>query len=223
MEGFSWPDPPSQTAFPIARPGYPLIFASAFVTLVFSLLALTPLALICAAATLFICCFFRDPDRVVPQTQGAVVSPADGKIVVAGKVESSPLGEGPCMKVSIFMTIFNVHVNRIPYEATVTRVDYRPGSFLPADRKEASSKNEQNAVFLELETGGTVCVVQVAGLIARRIICGVQAGDKLSKGQRFGMICFGSRLDVYLPPETTIDVAIGDQVTAGTTILGYLP
>jgi len=222
MDRFSWPDPPSQTAFPIARPGYAYIFTVAFITLVFSLLELTALALICLAVALFICWFFRDPDRLVPQGEGAVVSPADGKIVVAGKVDGGPLGEGACMKVSIFMTVFNVHVNRVPHEGTVTRVDYQPGSFLPADRDVASSRNEKNAIFLEMDSGETLCVVQVAGLIARRIICGVMAGDTLSRGQRFGMICFGSRLDVYLPMGTTLKVSVGEQVTAGATVLGYL-
>jgi phosphatidylserine decarboxylase len=222
MDNFSWPDPPSLVAFPIARPGYPLIFASAFITVIFALLELTIPALIGLAATLFLCCFFRDPDRIVPKNTGAVVSPADGKIVVAGKTDDHPLGEGACTKVSIFMTVFNVHVNRIPHEGTVSRIVYQPGSFHPADRDKASVENEQNMIFLKTASGKKICVVQVAGLIARRIICKVQTGDELLRGQRFGMICFGSRLDVYLPHETRISVKMGDHVKAGSTILGYL-
>jgi len=221
MDKFAWPDPPSLVAFPIARPGYPLIFAFAFITVVFAILELTVMALIGLVFTLFICCFFRDPDRVVPKNSGAVVSPADGKIVVAGKTDDNPLEEGACIKVSIFMTVFNVHVNRIPHEGTVTRIVYQPGCFLPADREKTSTENERNMVFLKTESGKKICVVQVAGLIARRIICKVQAGDNLLRGQRMGMICFGSRLDVYLPLETTLNVNKGDHVKAGTTILGY--
>jgi len=216
MDRFSWPNPPSLVAFPIARPGYPLIFAFAFVTVIFALLALISLV-----STIFICCFFRDPDRLVPKKSGAIVSPADGRIVVAGKTDANPLENGPCMKVSIFMTVFNVHVNRIPHEGTVTQVIYQPGSFLPADKEKASAKNEQNMVFIKTESGKKICVVQVAGLIARRIICTVQAEDAVLRGQRMGMICFGSRLDVYLPLEITLNVKKGDRVKAGTTILGY--
>ena len=222
MDQFSWPNPPSLVAFPIARPGYPLIFAFAFITAIFALLQLTVLSLISLVTTIFICCFFRDPDRPVPKNEGAIVSPADGKIVVAGKTDANPLENGPCIKVSIFMTVFNVHVNRIPHEGTVSRVIYQPGSFLPADQEKASAKNEQNMIFLETESGKRICVVQVAGLIARRIICTVQAGDVMLRGQRMGMICFGSRLDVYMPLETALNVKKGDQVKAGTTILGYL-
>jgi len=222
MDKFTWPDPPSLVSFPIARPGYPLIFASAFITAIFALLGLTIPALLCLAATLCICWFFRDPDRVVPNQTGSVVSPADGKIVVAGKTDDHPLGEGPCIKVSIFMTVFNVHVNRIPHEGTVTRIVYHPGSFHPADRDKASVDNERNMIFLKTADGKRMCVVQVAGLIARRIICKVQAGDELLRGQRLGMICFGSRLDVYLPNETRLTVAKGDHVKAGSSVLGYL-
>jgi len=222
MDQFEWPDPPRQTAFPIAKPGYPLIYAAAFITLVLAVLELTPLALIALLAALSICWFFRDPDRVVPRSENAVVSPADGKIVVAGSVEGGPLGEGRCAKISIFMTVFDVHVNRIPHEGTISKIDYRPGEFIPADRSRASRDNEQNAVFIDTSGGRQLCVVQVAGLIARRIICGIQAGDALSRGQRYGMICFGSRLDVYLPADTTLKVEVGDRVEAGSTILGYL-
>ncbi len=222
MDNFSWSDPPSQVAFPVARAGYPLIFASAFATAVFAFLGLTVLALTGLTATFCICGFFRDPDRLIPNNSSAVVSPADGKIIVAGKVDNSTFFEGPCMKISIFMSVFNVHVNRIPHEGNVKKVSYSPGKFFSANLDKASKYNEHNAVFLETEDGEKICVVQIAGLIARRIICRVQAGDTVARGQRFGMICFGSRLDVYLPVDSKLNVGVGDKVKAGTSVLGYL-
>jgi phosphatidylserine decarboxylase len=118
------------------------------------------------------------------------------------------------------MSVFNVHVNRIPAEGRVVRVSYRPGQFVAADRSDASHRNEHNAVFVETDYGKQLCFVQVAGLIARRIICHVQADDRVRRGQRFGMICFGSRLDVYLPSDISLTVSVGDKVRAGTSILG---
>jgi phosphatidylserine decarboxylase len=220
MDEFTWSDPPSRFAFPIAVAGLPLIFGTAFTTLILALLGLTALALIGLAATFAICGFFRDPDRVIPAAPGAVVSPADGKVIAAALTDGGPYFTGECRKVSIFMSVFNVHVNRIPAEGRVTRVRYRPGQFVAADRQDASGRNEHNAVFLETDAGRSLCVVQVAGLIARRIICRMQAGDRVLRGQRFGMICFGSRLDVYLPKEVNLQVSVGDRVSAGCTVLG---
>ncbi len=222
MNKFSWPEQPAQTAYPVAKPGYAFIFISAFTTLIFALLGLTVPALAGLAVTLFICYFFRDPDRVVPNADGAVVSPADGKVVGAGTVDKNPYYEGTCLKISVFMSIFNVHVNRIPHEGEVKKISYYPGKFFPADLNKASRDNERNAVFIETEKGEKICVVQIAGLIARRIICNINEGDKPARGQRFGMICFGSRLDIYLPADTKLNVNINDTVKAGTTILGYL-
>ncbi len=222
MDKFSWPDPPSMVAFPIAKPGYPVIFASAFVTFVFALLGFTVLALTSLIFTFFTCYFFRDPDRVVPKKEDAVVSPADGKVIVAQPESNSDFYEGDYLKVSIFMSVFNVHVNRIPHDGTITKILYHPGKFFSADLDKASKENEHNAVFLETSDKKKICFVQIAGLIARRIICKVQEGDKMTIGQRFGMICFGSRLDVYLPPETKLAINVGDKVQAGASILGYL-
>ncbi len=219
MEKFLWSEPPGRYAFPVAKSGYPLILGSAFATLIFALLGLTVLAIIGLIATFCICGFFRDPDRVIPNRPGSIVSPADGKIISVGKIESSPYFSGAHMKISIFMSVFNVHVNRVPCEGQVKKVSYFPGKFFSANLDKASQKNEHNAVLLETQNGKQICVVQVAGLIARRIICKVQAGDSVRKGQRFGIICFGSRLDVYLPKEIHIHVAIGDRVKAGTSIL----
>jgi phosphatidylserine decarboxylase len=222
MSRYVWAEPPSQTAFPIARPGLPFIGAAGFVTAVFALLGLQWPALFCLVATLCICGFFRDPDRVIPTEDSAVVSPADGKIIVCEKVAQSDFYEGECLKISIFMTVFNVHVNRMVYDGTVTDVNYHPGKFFSANLDKASRENEHNALTLEGPGGHHMVVVQIAGLIARRIVCGVQPGTNLVRGERFGMICFGSRLDVYLPPATTAKVSVGDKVAAGTSILGYL-
>ena len=221
MDDFFWPERPSPMAFPLAKAGYPFIYASAFITGIFALLELTVLALLGLMATLFICCFFRDPDRVIPRKQGTVVSPADGKIIKAKTITDGRFIEGACLKVSIFMSVFNVHVNRIPHEGEVKKIDYYPGKFFSANLDKASEHNEHNAVFLDLENGRSICMVQIAGLIARRIICEVQAGDRVVRGQRFGMICFGSRVDLYLPGDIDLKVSVGDRVRAGTSVIGY--
>jgi phosphatidylserine decarboxylase len=215
-------DPQSQTAYPIAKAGWPIIGAAAFVTFVLALIGSESLALIGMGATLFICNFFRDPDRVTPASEKAVISPADGRIVFTGVVNENPFVVGPCLKIGIFMNIFNVHVNRIPFSGTVKKISYFPGKFYSANKEKASTDNEHNAVVLETENHGEIGVVQIAGLIARRIICQVREGDRMTCGQRFGLICFGSRVDVYLPPETTLTVVKGDKVKAGLTILGYV-
>ena len=222
MDNFIRSDPPSHTAFPVANAGYPFIFASVFTTSVFALLELTIPALIGLAVTFFICYFFRDPDRVIPSYAGAVVSPADGKIIWAGPVDNSPFFKGPCIKISIFMSVFNVHVNRIAHEGRIKTVKYYPGKFFSANLDKASRHNEHNAVFLETEDGKNICMVQIAGLIARRIICRIQEGDIVARGQRFGLICFGSRLDVYLPPDINLNVTVGDRVKGGRSVLGDL-
>ena len=222
MDKFSWSDPPGQVAFPVAKAGYPLIFAAAFVTAVLALLALVLPALGGLIVTFFICYFFRDPDRVIPKNNGAVVSPADGKVIAAGTINNAKFFEGPCIKISIFMSVFNVHVNRIPHEGVVKKISYHPGKFFSANLDKASEHNEHNAIFIETEEGKEMCVVQIAGLIARRIICRIQKDDRLTRGQRFGMICFGSRLDVYLPTDTKLNVTVGDKIKSGASVLGYL-
>ena len=222
MDQFTRSKARSQTAFPVASAGYPFIFAAAFTTAVLALLGLTTLTLISLVITFCICGFFRDPDRIIPDQPGKVVSPADGKVIVASLVENSPYYEGQAMKISIFMSVFNVHVNRIPYDGLVTKIDYYPGKFFAANLDKASLENEHNAVFIEMENGKPLGVVQIAGLIARRIICKIQPGEQVTRGQRFGLICFGSRLDVYLPPDIKLNVVVGDKVQAGASILGTL-
>ena len=222
MEKYVWSEPQRFSAFPIAKPGYGLIGAAAFTTVIFALIGFTGPALFCLLVTFFICWFFRDPDRIIPTKPGAVVSPADGKVIICEVVDDNPFVPGPCLKISIFMSVFNVHVNRIPHEGKITRIAYNPGKFFSANLDKASLDNEQNAIVMETESGKQFCFIQIAGLVARRIICNVQEGDSLVRGQRFGMICFGSRLDVYLPPDTPPEVALGDRVQAGSTILGTI-
>ena len=219
MTQASWSDPPSQTAFPIAKAGYPFIFAAVFATMVFALLDMRVLAVLGLLAATFICWFFRDPDRLVPSGEDLVVSPADGKVIKIEEVQETPYFEGPCTRISVFMSIFNVHVNRSPHEGIVRKVTYYPGKFFSANLDKASAENEHNALLLESPTGKCVGFVQIAGLVARRIICNVQEGDSLRRGQRFGMICFGSRLDVYLPSGTEITARVGEKVKAGGSIL----
>jgi len=220
MNKFIRSDPPSQTALPIASAGYPFIFVAAFTTAILALLGLTVLTLIGLVITFCICGFFRDPDRVIPAEKDLVVSPADGKVIAASVVKTGPFFNGECMKISIFMSVFNVHVNRVPYNGRVKEIDYYPGKFFSANLDKASQQNEHNAVWIEMENGKPLCVVQIAGLIARRIICHAKPGDQVRRGQRFGLICFGSRLDVYLPTDIKLKVAVGDKVQAGTSILG---
>ena len=223
MDDFTFSDPPGQWTLPVAKAGLPLIFAAAFATLVLAILGFTLLALIGLVLTFALVGFFRDPDRAIPTETGAIVSPADGKVIVVSPGTQNPFTKGEAQKISIFMSVFNVHVNRIPCTGQVKQISYNPGKFLSADRDEASLQNEHNAVFLKTERGTDICVVQIAGLIARRIICHAQPGDHLIRGQRFGLICFGSRLDIYLPAEAHLAVKVGQRVSAGSSILGRFP
>ena len=198
------------------------IAVSAFVSAYLAALGLGVMGLFFLAVTIFLGFFFRDPERVSPDQEGAVVSPADGKVVEVGVVQDKEFASDKALKISVFMTVFNVHVNRIPADGAVTEVSYHPGKFFSANLDKASRDNERNAVSLEIAGGRRLTVVQVAGLIARRIVCKVREGDRLKRGERFGMICFGSRLDVYLPPDTKPAVFVGDKVLAGTSVLGHL-
>jgi len=223
MEEFHWSDPPSQTAFPVARAGYPLIVGCAFATAVLALLELTVLALLGLLITVFVVYFFRDPDRPIPGSAGVLVAPADGKVVqVETAAGREPYYDGECKKISIFMSVFNVHVNRMPCNARIERIRYWPGKFVAANRDKASLDNERNAVYLKDDDGRNITVVQIAGLVARRILCDISDGNTVRRGQRFGMICFGSRVDLYAPAEMEVQVRPGDIVRAGSTIVGVL-
>lgn len=194
------------------------------VALLFFFLGLISLAVVAGALTLFVLYFFRDPDRKAEVQEKAVLSPADGKVLGAWTLESSenPLG-AKAVKVSVFMSLFNVHVNRVPASGRIIQISYLPGAFFAAGLDKASERNEQNAVFLELRDGTKIVFVQIAGLIARRIVCWVREGEEVQAGQRFGLIRFGSRVDIYLPKGSRVAVQPGHNVKAGETILGYLP
>jgi phosphatidylserine decarboxylase len=175
--------------------------------------------------TVFCLFFFRDPERVPPGRPGALVAPADGRVVsVTPAVPPSELGLGvmPRWRVSTFLSILNVHVNRAPADGIITRIAYRHGGFLTASLDRASDANERNAVALRLSDGREIAVVQIAGLIARRIVCDLREGDAVSAGQRFGIIRFGSRADLYLPEGVRPLVAVGQTMIGGETVIAEL-
>jgi phosphatidylserine decarboxylase len=208
---------------PITPEGYPFIGVFAFVSLILFWIW-TPLGWIGAVLTLWCIYFFRDPPRVTPVREGLVVAPADGRI---SRIAPAPpphelgLGDKPLMRVSIFMSVFNCHVNRSPVYGQIEKIVYHPGKFLNADLDKASEDNERNA--LVIATAGTrIAVVQIAGLVARRIVCFAREGQVIGVGQRFGMIRFGSRLDVYLPEGVSPLVSEGQTAIAGETVLGDL-
>jgi phosphatidylserine decarboxylase len=172
--------------------------------------------------TIFVLWFFRNPERIAPKDLSAVISPADGRIIVAEEINEDRYLKKKALKISVFMNVFNVHVNRVPYSGKVVDVIYNKGKFISANLDKASMDNEQNAVILDIGSGKRIMFVQIAGLIARRIVCYLKPGDTVEKGKRMGLIRFGSRVDVYLPAGSTLNVRIGDKVVAGETVLGYL-
>ena len=205
----------------IAREGWPFLIGTIAIALVLSAFVGGIIELLSWIVVLFVVQFFRDPPREIPQDAGAVLSPADGRIVAVERV-NDPYVQREAIKVSVFMNVFNVHSNRSPVDGTVQQVWYFPGKFVNADLDKASTENERNAVWLKTADGTDITSVQVAGLIARRILCYVKAGDTLARGQRYGFIRFGSRVDVYLPLDAAVKVSIGDKVSATTTILAVL-
>ena len=219
MSNEAWPE---KSGFPVALPGIKFIIAASVLTGLLFFIGWTVPAWFFFMVTLFICWFFRDPDRTIPEEHGCLTSPADGKIITIESKETNEFTREKSMKISIFMNVFNVHVNRIPFSGVVENVVYIPGKFVNASFDKASEHNERNALVIKTESGQRYGVVQIAGLIARRIVCGVKKGDVMVRGNRYGMIRFGSRLDLYLPLETKIVIAVGDKVQAGSTILGYL-
>ncbi len=182
-----------------------------------------PVALAGLVLTAFVSWFFRNPERTAPSAPGAVISPADGKIVFCGECPPGLYSAEAGKKVSVFMSVFDVHVNRAPVSGRVAAVRYNKGTFLAANVDKASLENEQNGVIIETGGGRKVAYVQIAGLIARRIVCDLSEGDEVVRGQRVGLIRFGSRVDVYLPADATLSVRKGDRVRAGESIVGVLP
>jgi len=204
----------------IAREGWPFLAAAIAASAVVTWLAgwwSAPFWL----AALFVLQFFRDPAREVPGDAAAVVSPADGRIVAVERAADPYLGRDS-IKISVFMNVFNVHSNRSPVEGRVQKRWYNPGKFVNAALDKASVENERNALWLKTSGGADVTCVQVAGLIARRILCYVREGDGLAKGQRFGFIRFGSRVDVYVPKDSRPVAALGDKVYASSTVIATL-
>ncbi|MBI5598141.1 MAG: phosphatidylserine decarboxylase family protein [Deltaproteobacteria bacterium] len=210
---------------PLAREGAPFIVLSAAVTALVFFSGLRKTSVVFLALSWFVVWFFRDPRREIPGEPGSIVSPADGRVIKVEKAREERLLMDEALKISIFMNVFNVHVNRAPYDAGVLKVLYNPGRFLSADLDKASEENERNSILMEArgkaEGGRRFVVCQIAGLIARRIVCRVSEGSAVKKGDRIGMIRFGSRLDVYLPPSVRIKVKVGDKVKAGSSILGW--
>ena len=205
----------------IAREGWPFLAIAVVVAMLASHFVPGILSFLAWIAALFVLQFFRDPARVIPQDENAVLAPADGRVIKVERTQD-PYGEREAILVSVFMNVFNVHSNRSPADCTIQKMQYFPGKFVNADLDKASTHNERNAIVAQTEDGQTITFVQVAGLIARRILCYVKEGDKLARGQRYGFIRFGSRVDVYLPPTATVKVVIGDKVSATTTILAIL-
>ena len=172
-------------------------------------------------AAIFVLQFFRDPPREIPQGEGLVLCPADGRVLLVQKT-TDPYRNVEALKISVFMNVFNVHSNRSPVDAVVKEVLYAKGLFVNASFDKASAENERNALVLRLDNGVEMSCVQIAGLVARRILCYVKPGERLAAGQRYGFIRFGSRVDVYLPPDAKPRVAIGDKVKASSTVLAEL-
>jgi phosphatidylserine decarboxylase len=205
---------------PIAPQGYPLILAGVVLIFLGAIGHWPWLTMLGLVAGGFFAYFFRDPEREIPGGSDVIVSPADGKVVLLDEVQENKLLKSSARRVAIFMNVFDVHVNRSPVSGTVREMQHHPGEYKAASRQDAALRNEQHAILLETDTDQQVLVVQIAGLLARRIIPFVKSGQQLARGERFGMICFGSRVDVYLPREADIQVKVGDRLRAGSSIIG---
>lgn len=205
---------------PIVSDGYRFIIPLGVVTGALFAFSQPIAGTIALLGLLFVLNFFRDPERSIPQEKNVVVSPGDGKVVVI-KEDTDPLLGETYQRVSIFLNVFNVHVQRLPVGGTIKAVRYNKGKFINAANPKASLDNEQNAVLIQ-SGSQKVLVKQIAGLIARRIVCWAKEGDEYELGQRYGLIRFGSRVDLFLPKDARIDVALGDHVKGGCSVIGYL-
>ncbi len=207
---------------PIAKEGWPFVGGLVGTTALLGLAGWTVPAGIVLGFTIFTAWFFRNPSRTIPQQPNVVVSSGDGKVIAIEEEFEPRYLKEKSIRITVFLNVFDVHVNRMPCEGTVEGVNYQPGQFLVASRPEATLRNEQNAVMLKTESGAKVLCVQVAGLIARRIVCWVEQGERVRRGERFGLIRFGSRMDTFLPLGSKVCVALGDRVKGGETIVGEL-
>jgi phosphatidylserine decarboxylase len=209
---------------PMHPEGWKFVAIFAAVTVLMFLLW-EPLGWLGVGLTVWCYYFFRDPKRAVPVNAGLLVSPADGVVSLIERAMPPPelgLGPEPLVRVSVFMSVFNCHVNRAPIEGRIAAVAYRPGKFFNASLDKASEENERNALAIELPDGRKIAVVQIAGLVARRIMCWKKPGDMVRTGERFGLIRFGSRLDVYLPEGVHPQVALGQTMCAGETVIAFI-
>jgi phosphatidylserine decarboxylase len=205
----------------IDRAGYPFIAGALLPAAAFAVSRRRGLGLAFGLLGGFFAYFFRDPDRTVPDTADVVVSPADGKVMIAGPSDGRWAPPGDWNQVTIFLSPIDVHINRSPVGGRITRIEYRPGKFLPA-YKEASNDNELNEIWME-SGGRTIVFRQVVGLLARRIVCRVQPNDVVARGERIGLMKFGSRMDVFLPTDSEILVSVGQKVVAGETLIAQFP
>ncbi|WP_447968645.1 phosphatidylserine decarboxylase family protein [Nitrospira sp. M1] len=208
---------------PIAREGVPFVIGAGAPALAAGVVGWIGPALALGAFASYCAWFFRNPARVIPPGEELIVSPGDGLVVAIEREFESRFLKAESIRVSIFLNIFNVHINRVPCEGVLCDVAYQPGQFIPASKPDATVRNEQNALMIQRSDGKKVLCVQVAGLIARRIVCWATPGERVAKGDRFGLIRFGSRMDLYLPEESQILVKTGARVKGGTSILAELP
>lgn len=211
----------TQDRSPIAKEGLPFIGIAAVLTLIFGLFGWKILTVLGIILTLFIAYFFRNPERKIPRLENVILSPADGKIIEVGEAQERRFLSEKTLKVSIFMSLFDVHLNRSPVSGKVLQKKYFPGEFFVAHAEKASLRNEQNVVLIETEDHYYLVMVQIAGIVARRIVCYPKPGDLLKRGEIFGLIRFGSRVDLYLPLDVRPAVKVGQKVKAGESIIGY--
>jgi phosphatidylserine decarboxylase len=209
-------------AIPVALEGIPFIGFCAFLTLIAAILGYQYVVAGGIFLTGFCLYFFRDPERVAPTDDEAFVCPADGKVIIVDKIFDDRFVQDHVYKVSIFMNVFNVHVNRIPFAGRVADIMYSAGKFYSADSDKGALENEACTLIIETKKGIKYGMTQVAGLIARRIVCWAEVDDQFKAGERYGLIRFGSRVDLYLPLKTKLEVTVGQKVRAGETVIGYL-
>jgi len=202
--------------------GFPFIGGALVAALIAGYFAGWRVALLFVAFAAFFAFFFRDPDRTSPAGEKQVLSPADGRVMVAGAVQPAGAPPGSWQQISIFLSPMDVHVNRIPASGTVTRVSYTPGRFLPAYRSEAAAVNERSEVWIDRGNGENVVARQVVGILARRVVCRAKIGERVRAGQRFGIMKFGSRMDVFLPRRATLTATVGEMVRGGETVIAVL-
>jgi phosphatidylserine decarboxylase len=210
-----------QNNWPIAKEGLPLLIPMVLLTVIVGIMGWKVWIFLGILLSLFIAYFFRNPRREIPNLQNIILSPADGRVIHVGECEEDRFLKEKALKISIFMSLFDVHLNRAPVSGTILAQNYLPGRFLVANVEKSSLLNEQNAVILETEDRLKILLIQIAGFVARRIVCYAKVGDLLRKGEIFGLIRFGSRVDLYLPPEVKPIVRVGQHVKGGESIIGY--